>query len=136
MVLGIVYGRKHGRIGLIAVAQGGDGVTCAQVLLGEHTPDVFHAGNAVRDVFRWNLGKGRMGVIRLQRLLPPHDAAGPAFCPADAKTGVQNGAYNRQKQGRDSPAKGRPGVMFGEQGVADGNPRKYVGDNEAQCFKK
>jgi len=136
MVLGIVYGCEHCGVGLIAVAQRGDGIAGAQVLLGEHSPDVFHAGYAVRDIFRWNLGKGRMGVIRLQRLLPPHDAAGPAFCPADAKAGIQNRAYNRQKQGRDRPAKGRAGVMFGQQCVADGNPRKYVGDNEAQGFKK
>ena len=136
VVLGIVYGSKHGRVGLITIAQRGDGIAGAQVLLGEHTPDVFHAGYAVRDIFRRNLGKGRMGVIRLQRLLPPHDAAGPAFCSADAKTGIQDGAYNRQKQGRDSPAKGRAGVVFGQQGMADSNPRKYVGDNKAQCFKK
>jgi len=26
--------------------------------------------------------------------------------------------------------------VFGQQGMADGNPRKDVGDQEAQCFKK
>gem|GEM_PF-5380138 len=62
MVLGIVYGSKHGRVGLITIAQRGDGIAGAQVLLGEHTPDVFHAGYAVRDIFPaepWKRADGR-----------------------------------------------------------------------------
>ena len=136
VILGLLDGLKHGGIGLVAVAQGGYGIADAQMLLCEHASYVLHAGDAVGHVFWRNLGQGGMGVVRLQRLLPPHDAAGSALGPADAKTGVEDWPHNRQKQGGDSPAQGSAGIVFGQQRVAHRNPRKHMGDNEAQCFKK
>ena len=136
MVSGLLYGLKHGRVGLVAVAQGGDGIAAAEVLLGKHTANVLHAGNAVGHVFRGNLGKRRVGVIRLKGLLATHDAAGPALRAADAKAGIQYGPHQRQQQRGHCPAEGRPGVVFGQQGVADRNPRDNMNSQYAQGFKK
>ena len=60
------------------------------------------------------LWRGYIDLDGCERLLPPHDAAGSALGPADAKTGVQQGPNDWQKQGRYSPAKGRTRVVFGE----------------------
>ena len=51
MIPGLVNGRYHGRVGLIAVVQQAYAVAAAQVLLGKHTANVLHAGDAVWDVF-------------------------------------------------------------------------------------
>ena len=77
-----------------------------------------------------------MRVIWLQRLLPPHDAAGPAFGPADAKTGIQQGPKNRQKKGRYCPAQGSTRIMLGKQRVAHSDPRQDVGNQQPYSLKK
>ena len=51
MIFGILNGRYHGRIGLIAVVQKAYAVAAAEVLFGKHTANMLHAGNAVGYVF-------------------------------------------------------------------------------------
>ena len=136
MIPGLVDGRYHGRVGLIAVAQKAYAVAAAQVLFGKHTANVLHAGNAVRDIFWRNFRKRWMRVVRFQRLLPPHDTTGPAFGPAYAKTGIQQGPQNRQKKRSYCPAQGCARVVLGEQGMAHSNPRQYVGNQQPNSFKK
>ncbi len=106
MVARLRNGVQHGRVGLVAVAQGAERIAAAQGLICQAAAQMRHADDMFRHELRGSRGTGRIRVFRLLGDPLPHDFFGPALCPADAKKHIEQGAQHRQQQGRDGPAQG------------------------------
>ena len=129
-------GLKHGRIGLVAVAQRTERIAAAEVLVRQAAAQMRHAGNIFRHLLRRLHGAGRMGVFGLQGGLLPHDLVGPALGPADAEKCVKQRPQYGQEQGRGGPAQGRARVSLGQQRMADRHPGEDVDGQQAQSFQQ
>ena len=127
LLAGPVDGVQHGRVGLVAVAQGQDAVAAAQGLARQAAAQDLQGpflrrcdGRAVADDF------GMMGVVGFDGGHLAHEAGRQAFGTADAEQAVQHDADTGQKKDRHDPAQRRARIALVEQGMADGPPGQKV----------